>query len=132
MKIKMFEKAKEIQELWKPKYGDRVQIHVSLDNYGIGFLSIDDAISIYYPERNLIQDFEKINTIKELFFWLPTQEQLQNIICIVSRETIDYVLMKFDKFEKRTHATYNNLNEMWLGCVMVEIFGKEWNGEEWI
>ena len=130
--IKMCEKAEEIQKEWKPKIGDK-------------FANIDHAIGmiILFP----VTKEEKQNFIKDKF-WLPTQEQLQEMILkifspfakIIKLDEFvsNYVkIYKGTKYEKKYWVelyptAIESINEFWLMYVMYEKYHKIWTGEKWV
>jgi len=66
--------------------------------------------------------------------WLPTQEQLQEMILIdkkykdmfsLNNDLNDFMIDDLDK------KTRGNMNELWLAFVMYEIYNKIWTGEKW-
>ena len=132
--IKMGEKAREIQELWKPKIGD-------------WYLNLDrDVECVSLMGESIIKHHTKYH------IWLPTQEQLQEMVLPIffKRYSTTHALrndpsfiyrMIIEKFQRwinrsspsfdKYMAMFNSMNELWLAFVMHEKYHKIWTGEEW-
>lgn len=120
--IKMCEKAEEIQKLWRKSFKNYIG---DLFWKGKKYLMIPEACSyvteiMFEPEDN--------------FIWLPTQEQLQEMI---SNNWYD-VFCKFlwwhsedDKNSEEFKSMFTSMNEVWLAFVIEEKYHKIWNGKEW-
>lgn len=102
-------------------------------------------------------DQEKDNYVKNtkglrLLTWLPTQEQLQEIILpiFIRRYSTTHALrndssfiyrMIIEKFQRWINrsspsfdeymAMFNSMNELWLAFVMKEKYKKTWDGKKW-
>ena len=113
--IKMCEKNKNLQKKWEPKQFD---YYYSKDKKHVFILS----------ESSFINTIEKY---LEKFTWLPTQEQLQEM---VKKRHIYYLIKDFQIFQvKHTVGLHiGNMNELWLAFVMYEEYNKIWTGKEWI
>lgn len=135
--IKMCEKAEEIQSLFKHKKGDWI------------YWGKEDGLTV------LIKDLLGVGIAHYLpHIWLPTQEQLQEIILPVLKEKYNkywdlekmkregnWVIRIFFDFikgnisDKQNHFIWNssnNITELWFAFVMYEKYNKIWNGEDWI
>lgn len=119
--IEMCKQAKEIQELWKPEWGDMAHSILSREKKAILYLG---------PEP-----LEE----KELYIWLPYQEQLQEMVNTRTQSeyqhdyglsSVFYMFMT-TKFTKQTK--FFSLNEWWLMFVMDKKFNKTWDFDkkEW-
>jgi len=114
--IKQCEKAEEIQGEWKP-----VDWDIFAYKYSKGLGMVWEVIGVKDRQRY----------IKENCIYLPTQEQLQEMIeagCVAK-------LLQLVEFT-RTKAFYRSrsfesLNELWLAFVMHEKYNKIWTGEKW-
>ena len=117
--IKMCEKAEEIQREWKPDIGD---------------------IHYYKNDIKLIALGETINNVEKNKYyccWLPTQEQVQEMI--YKEYSPIFKIEEFRKyisqFEKIYWFTLNpneiSMNELWLAFVIKERWNKIWTGKEW-
>lgn len=119
--IKMCEKAEEIQKAWKPK---------QFDSYG----SEEYKKAFILDELGMINHIEKY---KSSYKWLPTQEQLQEMIEYKTKNGETYL----DCFYFWASKKYNcfvfgrdkiTWNELWLAFVMKEKWNKEWTGSKWV
>lgn len=116
--IKMCKEAKEIQELWKPKKGDKALLDSGFIDY------IDELWD------------------KKGFTWLPRQEDLQEIFQEAHGNGI-HVSTVVNLFYMWFWDEYNNKqkdcceqydwNVLWLCFVMERLYGKYWNSktESW-
>ncbi len=120
--IKMCEQAEEIQKAWKP-----VDWDIFAYRYSKGLGMVWEVIGV--KNRHLY--------IRENCIWLPTQEQLQEMI-LIDKKYIDMFSLNndlndfmIDDLDKKTRS---NMNEVWLAFVVKEIYHKEWLTEEekWI
>ena len=129
--IKMCGHAGEIQELWRnpfrAKYGD---MYWKGDKY----LMIPSAC-----ELCIVSNF-----IPEDEIWLPTQEQLQEMLHNYYQNNNsnakglewgdsinEYMLNQLLNFEKDNREIVYDLNSLWLAFVMHELYNKIWTGEKW-
>ena len=132
--IKMCEKAEEIQKAWKPhKFDDYIQLgYHDKPVKIIGGICVGD----YFIGA---KDCGEV--------WLPTQEQLQEIIIptLKSRYNKYHDLEKMERIAnwivrifwgftehngREIHS--NNITELWLAFVMHEKYNKIWTGEKWV
>ncbi len=122
--IKMCEKAEEIQKEWKPKIGDKVKHRLT----AVQFISP-------YDKNTYSDDFYR----EEGYTYLPTQEQLQEIINAYSNyervnRFYDFVHLDADEYGYNEWCEFVNnasMNELWLAFVMHEKYHKVWTGEKW-
>jgi len=131
--IKMCEKAEEMQKAWKPVDWDRF-IYKNDKTVGMGCGHIKSYMKVWYV-------------------WLPTQEQLQEMMTELSNEHFfknfpkNYIPQKDEYvfpihllwwfsqwvvFQKRAETKECSLNELWLAFVMYEKYHKIWTGEKWV
>jgi len=141
--IKMCEQAEEIQKAWEPKAGDYVQLKNNRQIYLISSVekSKDKKKVVFYT--NIINGNDSwcyIEFFKDNFVYLPTQEQLQEmIIPILRRKFKDFWDMEriniwmIQHFINFMHDIdyLDTLNELWLAFVMYEKYNKIWTGEKW-
>lgn len=120
--IMMCEKAKEIQELWKPSRGDFVYDIVDNDNiwHSRGWHIITSVVT------DLFQIDQYQGTCKkEKYIWLPRQDQLQDITGIKSIPTL---LSRFNEFVfgdiEYASCFVDSCEQLWLAFVMKTKFGK--------
>ena len=132
--IKMCEKAKEIQNLWKPRTGD-VFAHIHPEKLRI-------------VERNPIYEAGVGHTLAEKgdiiplainftnrqsnYIWLPRQDQLQEIVS----SNVDKLLDAFSIWEEgtgfiRERDNFTSMEQLWLAFIMEEKYKKIWNGKSW-
>jgi len=141
--IKQCEKAGETQKAWKPKAGNYILLETNRQIYLIS--SIEQAqnkkIVIFYSNINNGNDswcYEEF--FKKNFTWLPTQEQLQEMMGIKNGVDFEGFIvdiciipygMEFNGLEDY-YKKSNSVNELMLKYVMKEKYNKVWNGEDWI
>ena len=118
--IKQCEASEEIQKWWFPDICDLYYDKSEKKTKPITFL----AEKIWLTER----------TRGCNFIWLPTQEQLQEM---VDRDWYK-VFCKFllwhwnsEPNAKEFASMFNSMNEVWLAFVMKEKYNKIWTGEKW-
>lgn len=128
--IKMCSKAKEIQELWKPRAGD------------FNFKNGEVDIGIYGMYVDITQSGRPI--------WLPRQDQLQDLIkedyrSVPNKKYISFrgmseyfykfvdenQLQMIDKNGNKT-CVCESMEQLWLAFVMREKYNKIWNGRDWV
>jgi len=146
--VMMCEKAEEIQNSWKPDFGDTVN-RVSL----VQRIRLDGLDIIYPGGEGFIT--------KRLCVWLPRQDQLQGMIDIPIFDLFwkftPHIFTQFSDFPRcsmpffiflshpediielsRDGKTIEpklrlySLEQLWLCFVMFELYKKYWNGEEWV
>lgn len=117
--IKQCEQAEEIQKLWKTENGDWV------------YWKVTKSIKI-------ITDHFFTESFKD-FIWLPTQEQLQEILKDVSFHIWGdfdhlYITSAVDYHRRNAYQIndVNSMNELWLAFVMHECYNKVWLKGRWV
>jgi len=112
--IKQCEKAEEIQKLKKGKSQLNNQDLVAY-NFGLGLQSY------------ICAEISRFWTIQDLI-WLPTQEQLQEMIgvydVLISTKVINDILMIKNNFR--------SISELLLAYVMKFEYNKFWTGDNWV
>jgi len=119
--ILMCEQAEEIQKAWKPVDWDRF---IYKDDREFGIACIDGR----YNKKVM----KKVN---ERYIWLPTQEQLQEIMTKQGyfRFTLIELFYHFANSIFKTNSSQKfSMNELWLAFVMHEKYNKVWTGEKWV
>jgi hypothetical protein len=126
----MCSKAEEIQKEWKPQVGDWQ--YWSNDKTKMANILMITSLQKKYKANIRI--------------WLPTQEQLQEMLEEIKNNT--YIAFRFNHF---LNVEYNNvtfqpayillnsinpifmcsMNEFWIAFVMKERWNKIWDGENW-
>ena len=68
------------------------------------------------------------------FIWLPSQGQLQDMVCNdMGLQTICSLTEEFSKSEFAHGITISgSMEQLWLAFVMKEKFNKVWDGEKWL
>lgn len=153
----MCEKIEEIQKLWKPddgdyfygyewadlkKYYDKEGNHQISKNVSklatkeihLLYFSGDDYESCFPIGEDIGYENQKPDLTKS--FWLPTQEQLQEMV-FTENDFYDN-LIEFTKFIDTEYCyfaerndNYENFDELWLCYVMKEKYNKTWTGKIW-
>ena len=126
--IIMCEQAEEIQKAWKPEKGDIYTTVV----HG----KATDIINIYIDGFSFLP--QKFVPLSALYIYLPTQEQLQEMIKPTHgvddfglvEEFFDFVYGE-DSQPNQIDSPIKSMNEFWLAFVMHEKYNKIWNGEKW-
>jgi len=161
--IKMCEKAEEIQRMWKSKIGDWVQLRHKFLNGKIEndlnpLLVVEDvsedAVYVYYPESihekidlkmvcwRVYKPFHNSNNGWWWWVWLPTQEQLQEMVkpFLGDEKNLlrNFALWLLGRYSSVISKEYIELfdtgNEVTLAFVMWERYQKVWDDEkeEWV
>jgi hypothetical protein len=111
--ILMCKEAKEIQELWEPKVGDRI---INKEN--------NPHPSFCLPYRDELK--------QDKFHWIPRQEDLQSL-CMKYHDryyTFDVLLDDFCAgWNMPSPGLNESFDEYWLLFTMDVLFDKEWNHE---
>uniref|UniRef100_A0A6M3XHR9 Uncharacterized protein n=1 Tax=viral metagenome TaxID=1070528 RepID=A0A6M3XHR9_9ZZZZ len=126
--IKMCEQVKEIQKLWRKPFKSYIG---DLYWQGKEYLMISEAC---------ICVTEIMFEPKDEYIWLPTQEQLQEMMPKSDvTSLVEYIknaeLRYHDRFDENAvgyfTGTFISLTELWLAFVMRECWNKIWTGEKW-
>ena len=131
--IKMCEQAKKIQKEWKPQKGDFVFTkHQFYPNENYRVLLITEETGPYeftLDNRIIIQTTNKASVI-----WLPSQEQLQEMVGHMGmRSIMKKAYRRFGSLEiSNPKLSDTPMEQLWLAFVMKEKYNKTWNGENWI
>ena len=132
--IKMCEMAEEIQKSWNPKfrdycrekeYEDLMLITQIIENHDIRCFGYRYRRTGYGAERYL----------KNGLTWLPTQEQLQEIVDCNWYKVFGEFLWwhsNSDENAEEFASIFYSFNEVWLAFVMKEKYHKTWTGEKWV
>jgi hypothetical protein len=128
--IKMCEKAEEVQEL-KHK-GLQHHIYLEKGDYTIWH-------NLHSTPIICSQGYDLMLGIADKIFWLPRQDQLQEIVLpTLKYQDTEHLLRAFNEwdFSEKGYEPYSRLltsmEQLWLAFVMKEKYNKIWNGEEWI
>ena len=91
-------------------------------------IEIHDMCGIYRD------DFYMIKTPSK-FQWVPRQEHLQDMVNMSMRDRgVRYNVIMLSAFLSeylREHIRTRTMEQAWLSIVMMQNYGKKWNGEEW-
>jgi len=118
--IRMCQEARELQEQWEAKPGDRAKY----PGYQVQFL--DRGHMDYYNFESLI--------------WLPRQEDLQQIVLNKFKDlhwSTNHLLWHFNSWFKdfldltSKYCLNYDLTQLWLCYVMEEFYKKYWSGTTW-
>ena len=146
--IKMYKEAKEIQKDWKPEVGD----YCICGRGMIGVLTSNKKQKVTYPDGNTgyayvgvrLEDGAPWSSRKPI--WLPTQEQLQEILWQYLRRKWDVddsckfgvflvaVNNYVDNFGMSIVNAFTSCQELWLDLVMSKKYNKIWwhGKEKWV
>ncbi len=133
--IKMCEQAEEIQKEWGCKKGDWIKYQNEIIVLKQGHLNLEILEKDYelYVHRINQDDGLVYDEKGNYFIWLPTQEQLQEMVkdswadpSILLAEFYGWQVFIYPKFKDES------ITERWLAFVMKEKYSKIWTGEEWI
>ena len=148
--IKMCEQGKEIQKGWKPKIGDYIYLKKNGDTSirENQIYLITDIVGVKISYINTFTGIDSWcyeNRLKYYFIYLPTQEQLQEMVNwknIIKKSScnqtwkkdfqVGVILIELTDFYKFAINRQDNLNELWLAFVMHEKYDKTWTGEKWV
>ena len=117
----MCEQAEEIHKEWKPKNYDLCINKEKQKIYGDGY-----AVLYFFNDAEGSTDYDYNK--KEKYFWLPTLEQLFDMVgdykAQISRVFLSIMVMKKYKFE--------STQELVINAVMEIKYKKYWNDEKWV
>lgn len=124
------EKAIEIQKLWKNKISEESGGTFSNGNMIDTSNGYWVMVRVFWNES----DFVAYKGSKENYFWLPRQDQLQEMLR--SKYDIRTMCWDFNGFIGGRRAGYSmqftSMEQLWLAFVMQVKFGKVWNGKGWV
>lgn len=145
--IKMCRAATELQDVWEPKSGDRIQRTHTVFGYELdrqiwdSMESVDILISetsnnFYWRGCNLGSGKSVILTRDEMYkttcVWLPWQEDIQKLYkkrCKVAYDGDVYLLFN-DWVKKSLKHCDLSFNEMWLCFYMETCHNERWDNEK--
>jgi hypothetical protein len=132
--IKQCEQAEEIQKAWKPKTRDLIQRRQTvLKNKQIYLITnIDREIVFYINIKDGEESWCHKDNFKDEFLYIPTQEQLQEMIDLSGWHNILVALIYWYQDANIKEKDINSLNELWLAFVMHEKYNKIWTGKKWV
>lgn len=122
----MFEKAEEIQKLWKPKDGDR--FFWKSYNSPAGGMKVNRFHIVGIGETEKIERWWNC-------IWLPTQEQLITILNEVVKNNWNLTYWENDKMYNLYCLDIGYTNEdvriVFLEMIMKKKYHKFWTGKDW-
>lgn len=154
--IKMCEKAKGIQENWKPTMGDWVMVRekVEWDGYNLCVDAGETTVVLGIEERNyssgnpIVGDVDDIafypecswkgfdDTPKKNLIWLPRQDQLQEMVKDKYKTLAELILYfhawAFPNAYTNLPNKPDSMEQLWLAFVMKEKYNKVRDGENWV
>jgi hypothetical protein len=111
--------ASEIQDVWN----SRQQHHKGQHYVASNEVSIHEFVYTNTATDRLLGK-------KYTIHWLPTQEEIQDILLEQHQVPPFELIYKFiNRFKTNI---FESLNEYWLVLMMETIYQKTWNGESWI
>ena len=135
--IKMCKRAEEIQGQWKPAEAD------FMFNTAVGettFIRVNRTTDRRRRHHSIPYN-------KDRFFWLPRQDQLQEMVGVQdARELLlsfhrfthpaDGMSIRQEDFEDvkartKYRSLFTSMEQLWLAFVMKEKYNKVWNGGDW-
>lgn len=122
--IKMCEKAKEIQDFWKPSRDDK---YVYAESSGDTW---------QYKVHTVRNDNQYMAQYHMTYVWLPRQDQLQEMVSKdydkdITRPWV-HLCYEFYKWAHLNWTYFNSMEQLWLAFVMKKRYNKVWDGETWI
>lgn len=131
--IGMCGRAQEIQRLWAQSYGDF-------------FVGENQRVTCWIRDHNhttKIKSGFRVTTRENIiricrYVWLPRLDQLIEMAQIPGRR-YESVTQDFFDWSKRSYAdiapkpgnVFNSLEQLWLGFVMQQKFGRNWQRARW-
>lgn len=138
----MCQKAEDIQNAWIPKRCDFI-IEQGLVEEGLSFCkqgaSEVQVVDLYYQDQESEGYQQECEDLKNNAFWLPRQDQLQNMIepdvskvCLLFNQVLSeqYYYPKNTRVE--SPSVFYSMEQLWLAYVMKEKFSRVWNEEKWL
>ena len=139
--IKMCEKAEKIQAGWEPQDWDYV--------YNPNWIEENwpDAVWCILPEEiadsgvygPFLDSEGEWEGCRQRPIWLPTQTQLQEMVIKGLRyQDTEHLLRALNEWDTSEEGyepysrTVDSMNQLWLAFVEWKLYGKAWNGEEWL
>ena len=137
--LEMCKNAKEIQDLWKPRFSDFVYHFVNyLEEIGIivSCPKEKDLLIIYVNDR--VKYIYQLDTL----CWIPRQDQLQELLwnTNILEDNVTHLLIRFydtihgtDPEDRDFYWTqFNTFEQLWLTFYMWSKHYKIWDGNKWI
>ncbi len=124
--IKMCEKARKIQDEWKPTDGDFCW-HGNEGEECYGNWEFPAEKRVVFINAITPQDWWYN------WLWLPTQDRLQEMVFGISGDVQGQVwkLYTFATVNRATFPNVKSMEQLWLAFVMKEKYNKTWDGISW-
>ncbi len=125
----MCEEAKEIDQLWSYVVGDYYY-----DKSG-SYLNREGKHEggIHVVEAQTLTEIYEGTFIRSKAFWLPRQDQLQEMANLsVPEEAIKEISDFFRGETKDNRNFYKSMEQLWLAFIMRRNYNKAWSEETWI
>lgn len=147
--VKMCERAMEIQEEWKKevRVGDifvhgpsSVQWSLVCEKITVVQVSAPPYFS-YRIDHDIGGHwaFPNHETLtKGYFIWLPRQDQLQEVVanhvdsCQTILTNLYFEMTTYYGFLENGWKSFTSGEQLWLAFVMKKMYGKAWNGQDWV
>jgi len=131
--VKMCEQAEEIQADFKFSMGDWYIENYNTEDQHI--IVLDQGIVSRLVQNIILKKYGAI--------WLPTQEQLQEMMKTENTWRLGWLMENLYNFANNKYGYnilsehyvfkhFDSLNELWLAFVMYKKYHKVWTGEKWI
>lgn len=155
--INMCTRATEIQKTWQPEPGD--SFYIAEGSFSMGEPAeigeshykgeIVHANELDVPKKDAtypVMENGKWTTTKDIYIWLPRQEQLQGMIdttdpIILLDEFCSFIayadwgmpLYQINKYGKKPiDKVFTSMEQLWLAYIMQTKYHKTWDGVGWI
>ena len=120
--IKMSD-CEEIQKKWEPTEADFMYNFAAKK---VSFIRVNRTTDRRFKNHSIPYN-------KDRFFWLPRQDQLQEMLEPTGLQSLTWQLHQFSETEYGSRFTWpDQWEQLWLAFVLKEKWNKVWNGEEWI
>lgn len=117
--INMCRKARELQEMWKPSLGDHVYKNETEKTVVLGNVLLIESSMCYPRYRYVDGTLDRNDTV-----WLPRIDQQITLSGLVWNQFL-FNIVESNIIDSSAEAT--GMREL-----MKMLYGKKWNGEDWI
>lgn len=127
--IKMCQKARELQRLWKCSGGDYF-----VDTVTFPHEQFVEMVGGHSPKWEYDDDEYSYPMHQERSFWLPRQDQLQEMVKPrVFGDASQLIRWAYSYHESMWRQfQYESTEQFWLMFVMRENYRKLWSGQDWV
>lgn len=132
-----FETATSFEIRDKAEWGNKNEYGQYIIGYFKEWVIMDFKTTTPFKCENIIKQFQEIYTSYKDAFWLPRQDQLQDMLDDVfsNREIVPLTAKLHDvcvHLIQKHNFRGRTMEQLWLAYIMHEKYGKTWNGQEWI